>query len=195
MKKILVAAIMSLGLACGSAKVAPIASPPTQEVAKEVAPTPAVPVADTMVEYKGSTWSVSFPSSFKSVAEKTDDDGVQTKNDKDEAFSFKRQPTEDTTEEVSNAIVYSFLIKGKEAAFLGEGKVMNWDAKEILYAVGEDKVLAVIIFCTGSNAYAFSWFGGKTQDKVDTFKAVLATIKVSDVAVAKKPEIKKPTKK
>lgn len=186
MKKLLSILSLVSVMACGGHSAVQPSAPPAIAPQEIKVDKPLV-VSDDMMEYKGDTWSVSFPTSFKVVAEETNNLEVLAKMPDDSALMFVREDNTDTTDVIANGLVFNIAVKnGIQPAFVGDGKVGQWDAKELVYDL-KTKAAVMVVFATGTHAYSLMYGGPASKDRQAMFKNVVDSIKVSDVPVVNAP--------
>lgn len=195
-KQLLLAAAISLTACAGSPKPAPITPPPTtvvvaQPTLKVVEPPAAVELSTTLTTYKGSTWSVGFPSNM--TVEKQSDEAVKVSTTDNTAMAFSRQ-TGDTSslEEFTDGLVMAFLARGHQALGMKEIEMAGFPARVVLYQ-GSKGIVCFVLTATGSNTYGFVYMGPDNPARLAVFQASVASIKITDkhVKATVKPAVKK----
>lgn len=173
MKKLLSIVAMFLIVACGGQTMQP--SAPEQTETPKAA-------SNEMVIHYGDTWSVSFPSEFKVDDTASNSMTVKANNDGGDALMFMKAAGNDNNDKVFAGLYEMFLSKGMKPHFIGDGKVSDFPAKEMVYSMDKG-VVAIVFFTTGSNVYMLLYRGKASRESGEMFNSVVGTIQVKDVPV------------
>ena len=180
-----IASLMIMGCA-GTAKPAPVMPPTPVAVAprEEIKAAPAaITLSETLKEYKGSTWAVSFPDNM--IVDAQDDESIKVKAADGSMMTFIRQDSADDLATFSGALKAAFAMKGHQPAREFDMQVAQWPAKLLIY-VGARGVAVFSLFTTGTHSYALIYVGPDGRDRLVAFKSGLDSVVVSDKAVVVK---------